>query len=145
MPTATPPIGAMRCRLTLQEVTYTRSATGDLVGEWVDAGALWGDIRPRAAAELPTADQQVGRIDGDITIHYRPLVAGTHRFRCGSRILNLVAPRDPDGRKRRLLVGYVEAPGVDVGTEAPPTNRAQLETGEDILLETGDGLELEGA
>jgi SPP1 family predicted phage head-tail adaptor len=98
---STPPIGALRERLTLETPVRSDDGGGGATVTWATVADVWGAVRPITGDERLHADAVTGRVTHQVWIRHRADVVPAMRFRTGARILDIVAVLDP-GRRDRL-------------------------------------------
>jgi|GEM_PF-410369 len=89
--------GALRHRITLQQMT-------DGASDWIDVAKVWADIRAVSAKEkIDRADaEQI--ITHRITIRHRSDVKSVMRVLYGGRLFGIESALDPDERRRWLVL-----------------------------------------
>jgi SPP1 family predicted phage head-tail adaptor len=100
---ATPALGEMRSRVSLERPADAPDDTGALMRVWTEVADLWARIAPLRGAEFFSAGEQETVLAHEVTIRWRPDVAAPMRFRLGSRALYIRAAFDPDARRRTLV------------------------------------------
>lgn len=95
-------IGALRHRVTLEQVTQTPDGGGGSTETWTAVASLWASIDPISGSESLIAERVAGAITHTIHIRHRSGVTPAMRFRLGTRIFEITAVIDPDERRRHL-------------------------------------------
>jgi SPP1 family predicted phage head-tail adaptor len=96
------PIGALRHRVTLQQVIRTADGGGGVAEIWNTIAELWAAVRPVSGDERIAADGLSGQLTHEVWVRHRTGVTPAMRFLFGSRILDILAVVDVEGRRRRL-------------------------------------------
>jgi SPP1 family predicted phage head-tail adaptor len=91
-----PPIGALRRRLTLEQLTRAPDGAGGVTDDWLTIATLWAAIHPRHGAENFDGGRTEGRITHDIWIRPLALIKSDHRLRLNTRLFNIRAVLRPD-------------------------------------------------
>jgi SPP1 family predicted phage head-tail adaptor len=94
------PIGALRHRLVLQHAVRTADGGGGAAESWAAVAELWAAVRPISGDERVAADALAGQLTHEVWVRHRAGVAPAMRFLFGSRILDIRAVIDADGRGR---------------------------------------------
>jgi head-tail adaptor len=94
------PLGALRHRLSLE-----RGALDDH-GEtvWTPVDTVFAALDPVAVGETPAGGGVAGTVTHRIEMRWRDDVSARDRLRAGARIFRILAARDLDERRRRLVV-----------------------------------------
>jgi SPP1 family predicted phage head-tail adaptor len=98
-------IGGLRRRLTLQEEGRVADGGGGFTLVWQNVAAnptVWGRIVPLSGREVLQAGQLQTPVSHRILIRYRPDVTGAMRLVLGTRVFNIRAAVNVDGRDRWL-------------------------------------------
>ncbi len=103
--------GRLRQRLFLEQPVDAPDGAGGLTRGWGLVAAMWGEVRPRRAAERQFADALRSEVTHLVTIRHRDDVRPDMRFTQGARVLRIVAVTDPDGRRAWLACDAVEETG----------------------------------
>lgn len=97
-----PTIGDMRHRVVLQQVVRTPDGGGGTAETWTTVAELWAAIRPISGDERLAADALAGQLTHEVWVRHRAAVTPAMRFLFGSRILDIRAVIDAEGRGYRL-------------------------------------------
>lgn len=102
--------GKLRTRVEIQNRTTARDGYGDALETWGTAATVWAEVVPLSGRELWAAQQAQADVTTRVRIRYRSDVTVTPRtrLRIGTRILNVQAAVDVDGRNRLLELLCVE-------------------------------------
>lgn len=96
------PIGTLRHRVVLQHVVRTDDGGGGAAETWSTVAELWAAVRPISGDERVAADALAGQLTHEVWVRHRPGVTPSMRFLIGSRVLDIRAVVDVEGRSRRL-------------------------------------------
>ncbi len=96
------PIGALRHRVALQDAVRTGDGGGGVAETWNTVAELWAAVRPISGDERVAADALAGQLTHEVWVRHRPGVTPSMRFLIGSRILDIRAVVDVEGRSRRV-------------------------------------------
>ena len=98
--TAPVPVGELRHRTTLER------AAQDTAGEtvWTPVDTVFAAIAPVSAGETESGGGLAGTVSHRIEMRWRSDVTSRDRLRLGDRVFRIVATRDLDERRRRLVV-----------------------------------------
>ena len=106
--TRRPRLGEMRERVTLQAPVRTPDGAGGADIAW-DAGAtVWAKVEARGGDERAAGERLAARARLRVTIRYRAGVTAEMRLLWNGRALGITGLRDPDGRKRFLVLDCEE-------------------------------------
>lgn len=94
------PIGALRHRLTLER----SSLAEDRSTLWTAETTLFAAIAPLSAAEAEAGGGETGRVTHRLEVRFRDDLSSRDRLSKGDRIFRILAVRDPDERRARLLI-----------------------------------------
>lgn len=94
------PIGALRHRVVLQHAARTPDGGGGATESWSPVAELWAAVRPISGDERIAADALSGQLTHEVWVRHRAGVTPSMRFLIGSRILDIRAVIDADGRGR---------------------------------------------
>lgn len=102
--------GKLRTRVEVQNRTTARDGYGDALETWGTAATVWAEVVPLSGRELWAAQQAQADVTTRVRIRYRSdvTVSPRTRIKIGTRILNVQAAIDIDGRKRLLDLLCVE-------------------------------------
>lgn len=95
-------IGELRERLSLEAPSRSSDGGGGSDVTWTEVASVWARLRPRSGDESLSLDRVAGRVRHEIVIRYRSDVTLAMRFRAGSRVYDIRAAFDPDGRRHWL-------------------------------------------
>jgi SPP1 family predicted phage head-tail adaptor len=95
-------IGALNRRVVLEAVMRTPDGAGGAVESWTPVATLFATLRAVSGGESFAQDRTAGRVTHEIVIRYRADVTPAMRFRLGTRLFEIAAAFDPDGRRRQL-------------------------------------------
>lgn len=93
-------IGELRTRLTLEAPSRTGDDGGGATVTWTTIAEVWARVRPTSGGETFDLDRVAGKVSHEIIIRHRAGVAPQMRFRAGTRVFDIRAAFDPDGRRR---------------------------------------------
>lgn len=96
-------IARRRNRLTLETLAETTTALGGASLGWQSVAVLWGQLEMSSGRETGEGGQAIGERTGRVTLPFREGIDARSRFRLGSRILEVTAAFDADGRRRQLV------------------------------------------
>lgn len=99
--------GRLRERLTIQQQSVTRDASGEQLIAWTEVATVWGQVTPGASNErfLASAGQRVAEVTHTARIRYRAGITPKMRIVWEStRILEILSVVDPDGRNRTTVL-----------------------------------------
>lgn len=97
-----PRIGALRHRITLEEVQRVSDGGGGFTENWVTVANLSATIEPGGGGEGVESGRLAGRVSHAITLRYRAGVTPAMRLRAGARVFHILAAFDADERRRWL-------------------------------------------
>lgn len=102
--------GKLRTRADVQNRTTARDGYGDALETWGTAATVWAEVVSLSGRELWAAQQAQADVTTRVRIRYRSdvTVSPRTRIRIGTRVLNVQAAIDVDGRKRLLDLLCVE-------------------------------------
>jgi SPP1 family predicted phage head-tail adaptor len=100
--TAQAPIGEMKTRLTLEAPSRSGDGGGGADIVWETVAVVWAAVRPLSGDENFALDRVAGRLSHEIRIRHRTDVTLEMRFRDASRVYDIRAAFDPDGRRQWL-------------------------------------------
>jgi SPP1 family predicted phage head-tail adaptor len=95
-------VGSLRHRVTLEAPTRTDGEGGTAVVSWSTVGAMFARIRPTSGREIVAADGSSARVTHEVLIRHTSDIAPTMRFVEGTRVLEIHAVLDVEGRRRWL-------------------------------------------
>jgi SPP1 family predicted phage head-tail adaptor len=90
--------GRLRHRLTLEQPVETPDGAGGALRTYAAAATVWAELTPTHARAALAADVRGANVTHRIVIRAGPAVTTRHRFREGSRIFEIVALREREGR-----------------------------------------------
>ena len=100
--------GALRHRLTLETPVETADLAGGVVRSFTPLATLWAAIEPVSDQLALVADARLRLATHRITIRWRADITAAQRLTLGSRIFVLLAVRDPEARRQRLVLTVEE-------------------------------------
>lgn len=93
-------VGSLRHRVTVQSVTRTQGANGEVQEAWADVRSVWAKVEPVSARELYAAQQAQVAVSHRVTMRYQSdLTALSHRLVFEGRYLAIAGLRDLDERR----------------------------------------------
>ena len=95
-------IGALRHRVTLQRAVRTAADGGTATISWTSAGSLFARIEPVSGREIEIGDGVAARVTHKILIRHREDIGPEMRVVEGSRVFEIRAVVDLEGRRRWL-------------------------------------------
>lgn len=95
-------IGDLRHRITLQQAVDTPDAGGGSARSWQDIATLWAEIEPLSGNEKIHAMAVTATQKYRLRLRYRGDITPAQRFVRDGQILNILAVRDRDERRRWL-------------------------------------------
>lgn len=98
------PIGALRHRLTVERASV--AADGSTV--WTADGVLFAALTPVSAGETDAGGGSTGRLTHRVETRFRADLTSRDRLVLGDRIFRILASRDPDERRARLVLDVEE-------------------------------------
>lgn len=100
--------GQLRHRVTIQKATETQDVSGDVVQTWGTHARPWVAVEGLSGVELFTARQT--RAEAELKFHARNVNGVTPKMRIlwGTRVFDITAVLDPDGRGRELTLVATE-------------------------------------
>jgi len=93
-------IGELRTRLTLEAPSRTGDGGGGAAVTWTNICELWARVRPLSGGESFALDRTAGTVGHEIVVRHRDGITPQMRFRSGTRVFDIRAVFDPDGRRR---------------------------------------------
>lgn len=103
-------IGNLRERVTIQTLETSRDGFGGIVETWETMTTVWASVQNITGREVLAAQQTNAEISHRVTMRYLDNVVPTMRLLWGTRILDINAALDADGRGRWLELLCVEKP-----------------------------------
>lgn len=97
-----PTIGELRHRIAIEQAVAVNDGGGGRDVSWSPLAEVWAAMRWSDGGERIQAEAVAGRSIGEIWIRHRMDVNPAHRFVLGTRVFDIKAAVDPDGRKRWL-------------------------------------------
>lgn len=95
-------IGELRTRLALEAPSRSADGGGGAGVTWSSVVQLWARVKPHTGSESYAQDRIAGKSSHEIVIRYRSDVTPAMRFRAGTRVYDIRAAFDPDGRRHWL-------------------------------------------
>ena len=105
----------LRHRIVIEQPTETADGTGGFTTSWTTLTSVWADIQPltRSSGREQFAEGQLQeRTRWRITIRYREDVTEKMRISYNSRVFNIRAIIDLDGREEQLILIVEEGAAV---------------------------------
>ena len=99
-----PGIGELRERVTLQSPVRAPDGAGGGDVTWTSGATVWAKVEERGGSEHAAGERLAGHARLRVTIRYRSGVTAEMRVMWNGRALGIAALRDPDGRKRFLVL-----------------------------------------
>ena len=110
--------GKLRHKVTIQTVTETRTATGDITETWADTATVWAEVvhltNAAQRAERQIADRQIPVYDWRVTIRHRTDVTAKTRIKYVNNTasttvyFDIQAVVDADERRERMILYCTE-------------------------------------
>lgn len=100
MSPAPSPIGTLRHRVMLERSGL--AADGSTL--WTPIAPLFAALRPTGAGETDSGGGLAGRVTHTVEIRWRDDVTSRDRLTLGGRVFRVLAVRDLDETRRRLLI-----------------------------------------
>lgn len=101
-------IGRLRHRLTLEAPETDADDIGGRSVAWTPVATVWAAIETVNGNEIAALGQTDARLTHRITIRHRGDVGPAMRLTLGARVFEIGSVRDPDGRKRFLVIHAIE-------------------------------------
>lgn len=95
-------IGALRHRIVVERPERTTDEAGTGVIAWLPVATVFARIEASGGREIERADGVGGRITHKVILRYRTDVMPEMRIVAGTRVLDIRAAFDADGRARWL-------------------------------------------
>lgn len=95
-------IGALRHRVVVERPERTPDEAGTATIAWIPLANVFARIEAVGGREIETADGIAGRITHKVLLRYRPDILPEMRIVADTRILEIRAAFDADGRARWL-------------------------------------------
>lgn len=102
--------GELNRRVTLQAVTRAPDGAGGYVETWIDLATIWSKVEALCGRELFLAQQVQAELSHRVTIRFRHKITPAMRLKYGIRILEIVAPINPDEGTELLQLMCKEIP-----------------------------------
>ena len=96
--------GKLRHRVTVEGLTETQDASGDVVKSYTVLGSVWAAIEPLSGREYFQAQQVVSEATSRIRLRYLPGVVPSSRVLFGSRVFDVLHVANPEERNVELLL-----------------------------------------
>lgn len=104
--------GDLKERIKICEPTYSTGDYGDDVlnppEDWNVIATIWAAYRDLSGREFFAARQTNTEITGEFKIRYRADIKPSYKIVWGNRVLDIVSPRDIDGKKQWLYINVKE-------------------------------------
>jgi len=98
------PIGALRHRLVLERA----SLADDGATVWTAVDTLFAEITPLSGGEVDLGGGVGGRLTHRLETRFRADLSSRDRLTLGDRVFRILAVRDPDERRVRLVIDAEE-------------------------------------
>ena len=95
-------IGTLRFRVILESPARIAEDGGAASYSWSSLGSMFARIKPIAGREIVAADGTSARVTHEVTLRHRDPIDATMRFIDGTRVLEIRAVLDMEGRRRWL-------------------------------------------
>ena len=95
-------IGELTRRVVLEQVTRAPDGAGGATETWSTVATLFAGLRALSGGEGFVFDRTTGRATHEIIIRHRSGVTPAMRFRLGTRLFEILAVLDEEGRRRHL-------------------------------------------
>lgn len=97
--------GALRHRITIQQIGSGRDTDGHPNGAWADYATVWGEVKPLSGREKLAVQQVDAEITHQITIRFLMGMVAKMRIQYGTRIFDVKSVLNTDERnyEMRLL------------------------------------------
>jgi len=104
--------GDLKERIKICEPTYSTGDYGDNVlnpsKDWNVIATIWAAYRDLSGREFFAARQTNTEITGEFKIRYRADIKPSYKIIWGNRVLDIISPRDIDGKKQWLYINVKE-------------------------------------
>lgn len=100
--------GQLRHFVELQAPTISQSSSGSVTASWDTIANVYARIEPLQGKNLEIAKQIHNLADTQITIRYYPNINCEWRVKSGSRIYNIVDPRNSAERNIEIVLTCIE-------------------------------------
>lgn len=87
-------------RVTIQQLVTTSDGTGGTTSSWQTFATVWAAIEPLTGGEYFVAQQTTSKVNNKISLRYLDGVKPAMRVLYGTRIYNIEAVMDSEGRRR---------------------------------------------
>ena len=91
----------MRDRVTVEAMTESQDAMGEVAQTWAALETVWADVQPRTGREFYTADKVHEDITHLVTIRHHATVDSSMRLKVDGRTLNIGTVLNMDGKRVR--------------------------------------------
>lgn len=102
-------IGALRHRITIQQLTVSQDAAGGTVSSWSTFATVWGAVEPLSGREFWQAQQANSEVQGRIRIRNLAGVKPEMRIVFGTRTYEILSIVQPEQRPIEIHLLYKEA------------------------------------
>ena len=97
-----PRIGQLRQRLVLESPVRIPDGGGGAIESWLTVAEIWASLTPATGAESVPAEAIAGHVSHVVVMRHRSDVVPAMRLRSGTRLFEITAILDADGRRRHL-------------------------------------------
>ena len=103
-PLKTGPLGGLRTRATLLSPVETSDEIGGVARTFTALATVWCRLEPILGDERFDQGRVEEAVAYRVAMRWHADVAASMRLSVGTRMLNIIASADPDGRRRRLIM-----------------------------------------
>tara|TARA_R110000868_G_scaffold244926_2_gene501394 strand:+ start:4911 stop:5234 length:324 start_codon:yes stop_codon:yes gene_type:complete len=96
--------GSLRERVMIERPVRVGDGTGGESVSWTELGEVWAEVASLAGSEVTQAERDEARGSYTVTMRHRDDVNADMRLVWRGKTLNIRSLRDPDGRRRWLVV-----------------------------------------
>ncbi len=101
-------IGDLNKRVSFQKRTGATDAGGGMADDWTTAFSLWAKVDTPSTGDYFNAMQMEQRVTHIVTVRWTPGISADMRIAMDGRYLTIKGVRDPDQRKRYLILNAEE-------------------------------------
>ncbi len=96
--------GELRHTVAIEKRSTTQDAVGEPLNEWVHFARRRAGIVRTPGREVFASDQRTARVPTVFRLRHLEGVLPAMRLVCASKVYDIVAAIDPDGRREQLLI-----------------------------------------